>query len=322
MYVYYIRANHSLAASSFSKGGWHDSSWMFKDLTAYTSDPATHSLAVASFNATGSAFEMIVLLERPGGNVSALHGLMTLGDAGNPPDILLGTPINSTGGSIFTVNWRDLSENLYLTPDSNRRLFENGTEAPYSPPKYSAPFVAGTIDSYPGDAKNVTLYMLDQTGHWGNESSVCVIDLAKDPNTYFAMGTFNSLKFFEIVNLLRSCQVRQNFLRRDPLSIDLESLRVSDFVVPYVFEDGSPSPLIGIWVNEGALNLFLVTGGGSLDMITPSPFPFTYLATTTPVNSSAFYLYHQVNGTTLIEDVWDIVPGGWSESNNFNVEVE
>ena len=112
------------------------------------------------------------------------------------------------------------------------------------------------------------------------------------------------------------------------IPVDLEAVVVSDFVVPYVFVSdpqdslsSEPAPLNGIWVNVSVLSFFKVGHTGPADEPPPSPFPSTRLATTTPQNSTAFYLYHQINGTTLVEDVWDITPGVWTSSTFFILEV-
>jgi len=46
-----------------------------------------------------------------------------------------------------------------------------------------------------------------------------------------------------------------------------------------------------------------------------APFPYTRLAVTTPPASKAFYLYHQINASTLAEDIYDTAVSSWGSTN-------
>lgn len=50
-------------------------------------------------------------------------------------------------------------------------------------------------------------------------------------------------------------------------------------------------------------------------------FPFKRLATCTKLNSTAAYLYHQLDGTTIGEEEYDLVRGVWRAAKNITIEV-
>jgi len=66
-----------------------------------------------------------------------------------------------------------------------------------------------------------------------------------------------------------------------------------------------------LWVNGTTLS------GDPLGPNSPhlSPFPYTRLATTTPPNSSAAYLFYQVNALILAQDIWDASTLSWYSRN-------
>ena len=164
---------------------------LFEDLVAYTCDPATRPLAVTSFNFSKSAgtFEMIVLLERPSGHVSALHGQGTISQRGIlPPDIQSGTPIN---GAQNSVRWRDLSENLY----SSERFVETD---PLSRTTFGAPFTATPFTIHFHPTTGPTLTLLNRTGSWGNQSSVCTADYVE---AEFRLSKSKSLTLLNVTKL-------------------------------------------------------------------------------------------------------------------------
>ena len=72
-----------------------------------------------------------------------------------------------------------------------------------------------------------------------------------------------------------------------------------------------------LWVNATTLVTvnFGPIGEGRLINEPLSSFPFGRMATTTPVGSRAFYLYHQLNGSILAEEVWDSGHLVWTSSN-------
>ena len=70
----------------------------------------------------------------------------------------------------------------------------------------------------------------------------------------------------------------------------------------------------GLWVNGTALSFLPALYSSPISNTGTSPFPFTRLAATSFIGSTAFYLYHQINTSTFAEDVWDTTVSSWSSS--------
>ena len=89
------------------------------------------------------------------------------------------------------------------------------------------------------------------------------------------------------------------------ISVGVEGSMIDD-VESYLF-----------WVNGTRLSPLSTSQGSVMMTAAPiiSPFPFTRLAATSPLGSTAFYLYHQISAGVFAEDVWDKAIGSWSSSN-------
>lgn len=64
-----------------------------------------------------------------------------------------------------------------------------------------------------------------------------------------------------------------------------------------------------MWINGTQPVSFSNTQGAVLPNIS---FPFTRLASTTSVDQSTTFVYHQINGTTFAEEQWDASLGVWT----------
>lgn len=85
-----------------------------------------------------------------------------------------------------------------------------------------------------------------------------------------------------------------------------ESL-IGDVNIAQVFVNNSSSKtytLFAFWVNGTSLAAY-TTDNIALSTQPRSPFPFTRLAGTIASNSSNIYLYHQINGSAIAEDVYN-----------------
>lgn len=62
---------------------------------------------------------------------------------------------------------------------------------------------------------------------------------------------------------------------------------------------------------------------GYSDNITASKTPFAYqrIGSTFAANTTESYIYHQVNGSTFVEEVWD-QNGFWLPGTNVTIQVE
>ena len=106
-------------------------------------------------------------------------------------------------------------------------------------------------------------------------------------------------------------------LDQTPSSNETALMQASDLYIP---ESGTS---FALWIKQS--ELIIIAFGGSF--IAPfgvpskkpaSPFPFARFAA---VNSSAFYLYHQINSTIFAEDVWDSGARNWVSSKNISISV-
>ncbi|KAL8792900.1 MAG: hypothetical protein Q9195_004477 [Heterodermia aff. obscurata] len=100
-----------------------------------------------------------------------------------------------------------------------------------------------------------------------------------------------------------------------------ESL-IGDVNIAQVFINTSSSSsytLFGFWVNGTSLAAYTTKNIGLSTMPT-SPFPFSRLAGTTVGNSSDVYLYHQINGTSMAEDVYN-TDGGFFTTTYMDIAV-
>ena len=67
------------------------------------------------------------------------------------------------------------------------------------------------------------------------------------------------------------------------------------------------------------LNSTLWEAAQSITTHPDAPFPYTRLGFLNPMNSSSSYFYHQINATTVGEEMYDAASGLWS-SQNITVE--
>ena len=94
--------------------------------------------------------------------------------------------------------------------------------------------------------------------------------------------------------------------------------------LPLLWPDNATNPLIqsdlalitpvhfGIWVNGTQPTSFWYGTPGPSDFPVPGgAFPFTRLASIAETDGSTSYLYHQLNGTTIVEEQWNQAESSW-----------
>ena len=68
----------------------------------------------------------------------------------------------------------------------------------------------------------------------------------------------------------------------------------------------------GIWVNGTQPTSFYYGGFGLSNIPVPGgAFPFARLASIAETDGSTSYLYHQLNGTTIVEEQWNQAESNW-----------
>ena len=97
---------------------------------------------------------------------------------------------------------------------------------------------------------------------------------------------------------------------------------IGDVDIAQVFVNNPSSDsytLFGFWVNGTELAAYTTKNIG-LSTQPQSPFPYSRLAGATGGNSSNVYLYHQINGTFLAEDMYNL-DGGFFTTTYFNIST-
>ena len=88
-----------------------------------------------------------------------------------------------------------------------------------------------------------------------------------------------------------------------------------------IFYGGSrfrPSDIAAV----GQDNLIWINGTQLVTTLTSAPnitFPFKRLATIDSADQSSTFLYHQINGTTLAEEQWDVFSQTWLTSEYIHI---
>lgn len=73
-----------------------------------------------------------------------------------------------------------------------------------------------------------------------------------------------------------------------------------------------------LWVNNTRLSY--VSGFGSPKMsLESSPFPFPRIGGFSLLNTTSFFLYHQLNNTAFAEDEWDSHSDQWAASTEVSI---
>lgn len=97
---------------------------------------------------------------------------------------------------------------------------------------------------------------------------------------------------------------------------------LGDVDIAQVFVNNADSQsytLFGFWVNGTDLAAYTTKNIG-LSTQPQSKFPFSRLAGTTVGNSSDVYLYHQINGTSIAEDLYNL-DGGFFTTTYFEIST-
>ena len=117
------------------------------------------------------------------------------------------------------------------------------------------------------------------------------------------------------------------------VGLDPSSIGQSDLLMIGIL-DTSPDAAIsipptyqtyGFWINKGRLVPFNHSSSSfsfeSLPNLPKSPFPFTRMAALSPTNGTSFFIYHQLNASSFVEDQWDSSVGGWI-SNSIAISMD
>ena len=217
-----------------------------------------------------------------------------------------GVPTNAflvyenTGGNVSILNnynlwslstvssgssWVDISEPLYKAYDTGEPMKS----------------IAATASPAGFDSLNIVL----------------VVDSIASPEL---PGAYIWSPFYNITTLtwtigMSPASIRSSFV---PGEIDRGIFDVSQVTI---FNNSDHVPYFyTIYINGTTLRLYPTdTPGGISEIIppliqSPSIFPFARLGSTTQLNSTTVYMYHQLNDTAFTEDIYDVMGSFWTSS--------
>jgi len=236
--------------------------------------------------------ELLLLYEGTEGTVTALHR------SKYPPGYR--GPIPEKPGSNNALwNWQNISTSLWSSVNSTS-LFP----VPYS--ALFSCFLADAISPGSPDGPFIQASLFNPLTHtevvvaWTNESFVPVM-FSTGMSSCMHAGSEEWVLIASFTGYSSTVAPTSAGDKAYFRTIDLVEV-VNHLSVPMTFN---------LWVNGTTLS------GDPLGPSSPhlSPFPYTRLATTTPPNSSAAYLFHQVNALILAQDIWDASILSWQSRN-------
>ena len=289
----YTNSRQHLAGATFSSGTWTNTT-TYLNVSQFIAAPASRSMSLNVVPNTANFSELLPFFEDSNGSVTGLHGTHNTILPSFTPTTLW--------------SWENITNDIQpplpaprvtlSSPFSAGYFYENVRNSTIPPAGINAIF----LDPY-GDSNSsiASLDYLNRTFQTGITYSIDGFYLAFLLVLTFSLGTVDYNGF----GASKCCQ-----------SIDTTLLKRSDWVQPVI---GNLSSIYDIysyylWVNGITLSGIFDTTAPILDSPPASPFPYARLATTTPDNSEAFYLYHLINQSTFAGDVWDQSLGTWSSS--------
>lgn len=203
-------------------------------------------------------------------------------EAHNAISVQHGTNDLASSTGYTSMIWQDITQNLTST---------------YPNAEFQSPFTLTTVDVGGDEPKLVGLF------RDGNNNQDRYTQLISSFH-----GTNNSFSRYKT----SIEDASTDFYAQD--NADLPGIQDQDVILANVYNatnvDSSATGPFGMVVNGTKLSMFRTKNVGPITG--PSTeFPFARLATTTPNNSTIFYLYHQMNETHIAEESFDVTVGSW-----------
>ena len=268
----------------YVSGAWVILPETVTNLVGFTTSPESRALSVNLLPGTNSS-EFCLIFEDSNGKVMILHGLES---STNP------------------WTWKNLTETL-SSSHPNITL--------------SSPFTSGVV--------NVTNVAIDMgLGSLGLALEIVFYNPSPNYNIplkypgltlYYSNGNFtkvilNHLSLM-IVLLITCTTIATGFISYTAIPTNFTAIEKPDFVQATKYTSGTLRGSYGLWVNGTTLSYVWIGYLEDFGGVPISPCPYTRLATTTPNGSTAFYMYHQINVSTMAEDIWDSGRATWSSTN-------
>ncbi|MCJ1382359.1 hypothetical protein MMC17_005472 [Xylographa soralifera] len=172
-------------------------------------------------------------------------------------------------------------------------------------------------DAYPGDGTINSIAAAASPAGFDSLNIVLVVDFDSRPSL---PGAYIWSLFYNVTTDIWTRGIsqapdRSSFVpgEVDPELFDISQLTIfnSSNAVPYFYTT---------YINGTTLRLFPNDKpGGASELVPPvialaSIFPFAHLGSTTALNSTLVYLYHQLNDTAFAEEKYDTVGSFWTSS--------
>ena len=289
----YINSRQHLAGATFSSGIWTNTT-KYLNISQFIAAPASRSISLNVVPNTANFSELILFFEDSNGNVTGLHGTHST--------------ILPSFTPITLWSWEDITNDIQPPSPAPRVTLSSPFSAGYTyETAINSTIPVAGIDAVfldPYADSNSSFVWLDYSNRKFQTGIICSIDvfyLAFPLVLTYSLGTFG----YDGFGASKCCH-----------SIDTTLFKRSDLVQPVVGNLSSINDICSyyLWVNGTTLSSSFDNDQNLLNNPPTSPFPYARLATTTPDNGEAFYLYHQINESVFAEDVWDRSLGSWSSS--------
>ena len=303
VYLFYIHANNSLGGQAYSPGrGWQGFPAIgqemggfgneFPNLSNFVAAEGSRSLSV-SLVPRAAPVEICIFFEGKNHTMTAMYGAELRPPSNDPSWI-----------------WKDLT---------------NGTvSSDYSNATCGPPFGSGIFGSYSSTGVNGSTPYI---GPWLKVTMFCATPDSTFPltATYDTFGPRRFLAYLALPSIITA---------HDEAAPNKARFHSGIWYQP--FAQGSRHTLdfdlVAIdaeWILARGGHVFFVDQGqlSELQETPPSPekhsaptsqFPYSRIAATTPANSTVIYIYHQINATTIAEDILDESLGTWT---SFDISI-
>ncbi|MCJ1383887.1 hypothetical protein MMC17_007001 [Xylographa soralifera] len=298
--------SNNLAARWFVSGQWATpQETEFVNLVGFVASLDSRSLSVNLLPNSNNS-QLCLVFEGPDNNITALYGSKNLdpalntGEYGVEDDIPLFTvsgPTPSSGNPFWTWN------KIAITLRNNEMWTSNAKiGSPFAITSFNQTLVATFFSQIYANTSDVFLLGVGELSSNSSNSSFLL-----DGFYYYGSPAFGGYPLYASSSFSGQFPIQNSSIPQSDVILGNIS-GVGNIFGPNTF---GPS---GYWVNDSTLTSF-AGFGKSQARFSASPFPYTRLASTSPWNSEAFYMYHQINASMLAEDVWDVGQAAWTSSN-------
>ena len=255
----------------------------------YTTDPNTRQLSITSIagtNATQGPSQGLLIYEDSGGNVAALLQVQEPWPGQGLYWLDISRKDNSISRLDFSPVYFDVDSGVGYDEVASSTLHESLPSA-----KLRAPFISGPSTYLQGLGLEVDLVVCDG-GNDGDSPKEREVSLCNSVRYITYQSWTNTSRGLFIPSEQFNLSESNSFSYPSSGSFDLAYLNIGD-------------DTFAVWVN--GTNVYYVDSDEAVPGVS---FPFTRLATIN-IPGVSCYLYHQIDGTTLAEEQYDLSLHQW-----------